>query len=624
MARRTFFAFLVVLFLAGGLLLAEAAPGGAIRYVTPDGRCGGAAPCYASIQAAVDAASDGDIIKVARGTYTGAQTRVSATTGYTYTQVVLVDGKSLTLKGGFTASNWNLYKPQENPTIIDAQQHGRGVTLLGDGSQVVTVAGLQIVNGDYTNLGNADGVSHEGCPTTGGDCAGGLLAYRVKLFLLDALVRDNIASRLRSYSYGGGVLLWRTQDGTTLENTRIFRNSNIVYGYGGGVSVSYNKALTIRNCQFDQNSSSYNGGGLYVDGSEGPILIEDSRFVGNRVVGDSSTQGGGMFVSVGDAIRMNRVEFRDNWASEDGAAFYIRPVGLDPMNIQLTNILAAENQLQSPQKYGAAIRIGGYVGFNGQFKHFTVADNQAPAAILIAENSDGPSTHVQMTNMLIDDATYGLVGSSMSSGALKIDHVNTLFYHVTTQTAIDDGSPAINGVGTLTGNPKLDGNQRLQAGSAAIDAGVDSGVTLDLDKGVRPAGAGYDVGADEFSAAAPGALRFAQATYMVNEGRTIVIDVERVGGAAGAISVHYASSDGTAQAGSDYIAVSGTLHFADGETRKTFALRTLNDARQEVGETLVLSLSQPAGGAALGDPNQAVLIISDVAVTFLPMMLRRH
>jgi pectin methylesterase-like acyl-CoA thioesterase len=43
---------------------------GTILHVAPGGDCGGASPCYATIQAAVDAASNGDTIKVAQGTYT--------------------------------------------------------------------------------------------------------------------------------------------------------------------------------------------------------------------------------------------------------------------------------------------------------------------------------------------------------------------------------------------------------------------------------------------------------------------------------------------------------------------------------------------------------------------------
>jgi hypothetical protein len=41
-------------------------------------------------------------------------------------------------------------------------------------------------------------------------------------------------------------------------------------------------------------------------------------------------------------------------------------------------------------------------------------------------------------------------------------------------------------------------NYHLTVGSAAIDAGVDAGVTTDIDGDTRPQGNGYDIGADEF------------------------------------------------------------------------------------------------------------------------------
>src|SRR5262249_59077369 len=67
--------------------------------------------------------------------------------------------------------------------------------------------------------------------------------------------------------------------------------------------------------------------------------------------------------------------------------------------------------------------------------------------------------------------------------------------------------------------------------------------------------------------AQPGVLQFSSATYAVNESQaTAIITVTRTGGSTGTVSVHYATSDGTATAGSDYAATSGTLTFANGET----------------------------------------------------------
>ena len=41
----------------------------ATLYVNPDGVCGGNSPCYTTIQAAINAANNGDTIKVADATY---------------------------------------------------------------------------------------------------------------------------------------------------------------------------------------------------------------------------------------------------------------------------------------------------------------------------------------------------------------------------------------------------------------------------------------------------------------------------------------------------------------------------------------------------------------------------
>ena len=49
----------------------SAAPAGlVVRYVDDDAGCDGQRPCYDHLQAAVDAADDGDVVSVAPGTYT--------------------------------------------------------------------------------------------------------------------------------------------------------------------------------------------------------------------------------------------------------------------------------------------------------------------------------------------------------------------------------------------------------------------------------------------------------------------------------------------------------------------------------------------------------------------------
>jgi hypothetical protein len=115
------------------------------------------------------------------------------------------------------------------------------------------------------------------------------------------------------------------------------------------------------------------------------------------------------------------------------------------------------------------------------------------------------------------------------------------------------------------------------------------------------------------AAATPGSLQFSAAAYSVNEGAgTATINVTRTGGSSGAVSVQYATSNGTAIFGSDYTATSGTLSWASGDAAsKTFNITITNDAINEATETVNLSLSNPTGGATLGSPSAAVLSILD-------------
>jgi glucose/arabinose dehydrogenase len=110
----------------------------------------------------------------------------------------------------------------------------------------------------------------------------------------------------------------------------------------------------------------------------------------------------------------------------------------------------------------------------------------------------------------------------------------------------------------------------------------------------------------------PGQLAFSQPTYTVNEdGTNATIAVTRTDGTDGAVTVRYATSNGTATAGSDYTATSGTLTFAAGESTKNITVPITNDTAVEKDETVNLTLSTPGGGATLGSQTTAVLKIVD-------------
>ncbi|HET7436135.1 MAG TPA: ELWxxDGT repeat protein [Thermoanaerobaculia bacterium] len=86
--------------------------------------------------------------------------------------------------------------------------------------------------------------------------------------------------------------------------------------------------------------------------------------------------------------------------------------------------------------------------------------------------------------------------------------------------------------------------------------------------------------------------------------------ITRHGASSDAASVAYATLPGTATAGTDYTAASGTINFAAGETVKTVDVAVIGDTLTEVNETLFLRLSSPSG-VVLGDSTAAGVIEDD-------------
>ena len=72
--------------------------------------------------------------------------------------------------------------------------------------------------------------------------------------------------------------------------------------------------------------------------------------------------------------------------------------------------------------------------------------------------------------------------------------------------------------------------------------------------------------------------------------------VTRGGDTSGIVTVSYATANGTATAGSDYNATSGTLTFAAGETSKTITVGVIGDRTAEQDETFFVNLSNVVGG----------------------------
>lgn len=114
----------------------------------------------------------------------------------------------------------------------------------------------------------------------------------------------------------------------------------------------------------------------------------------------------------------------------------------------------------------------------------------------------------------------------------------------------------------------------------------------------------------------PGRLAFRAPVVLGDEGSAAQAVVVRTEGAAGAVSVAYSTSDGSAFAGSDYPATSGTLVFAAGESgEKTISIPLASDDDDpesdapDRAEAFHIELINPTGGAELFYPSSATVVI---------------
>ncbi|MBA2647131.1 MAG: S8 family serine peptidase [Pyrinomonadaceae bacterium] len=102
------------------------------------------------------------------------------------------------------------------------------------------------------------------------------------------------------------------------------------------------------------------------------------------------------------------------------------------------------------------------------------------------------------------------------------------------------------------------------------------------------------------------------ATSFVPENQgSVAVSIVRTGSMTDTQSVDYATINGTAVAGEDYTAVSGTLTFNGGETVKTITIPIINDAVLEPSETFHLTLGNPTNNSELGVPSTKMLQILD-------------
>src|SRR6185369_9381890 len=115
----------------------------------------------------------------------------------------------------------------------------------------------------------------------------------------------------------------------------------------------------------------------------------------------------------------------------------------------------------------------------------------------------------------------------------------------------------------------------------------------------------------------PTGVQFETDKITTFEGGQLSIKVSRTGDTSGTASVDFTTSDGTAIAGSDYTAASGTVTFAPGELSKNITIRPTSDPLFEnANETFTLTLSNPTG-ATITSGAMTITIQDDDSKPFI-------
>ena len=197
------------------------------------------------------------------------------------------------------------------------------------------------------------------------------------------------------------------------------------------------------------------------------------------------------------------------------------------------------------------------------------------------------------------------------NGDTTVETSETFFVNVTNATGanVADGQ----GVGTMT-NDDTAGTLAFTAATAQVAENAGS-VTLIVQRGrVAPAGAAQPASTMSGSPASAGSVPGGSVRpNPVPSPATLPGTVNPA--AISAVAVNYATANGTATAGLDFTATTGTLSFGVGETTKTIVIPILPDAVDELPETFTVTLSDPIGGATLGAISAATVTITDVDTT---------
>jgi len=526
---------------------------------------------FQSIHEAVGAAAAEDEIWVKQGPYL-------------LSSQIEID-KVVALYGGFdgTETQRSQRDWEDNTTTISGRNSVRGFYITAN----ATIDGFTIENGYATESG------------TPSDNGGGIFNSESSPTINNCTFSANRANR-----YGGGIYNWNASP--TITNCT-FSNNNASDGSGGGIHNTLSSPI-ITDCTFSNNGAIYGGG---ITNNNSFPTISNCLFSNNG--SNATRKGGGIFNSNSSSPTITNCTFSDNHAGEGGGIY-----NSDYSSPTITNCTFSGN---------SAYNGGGIL--NLYHSSPTIINSM----FLGNSASFGGGILNKRSSLFIKNCTFsgnsgGILNKFSSSSSIIItnsvlwgngDEITNRSYPSSINVTYSNVKGGYEGEGNIDADPlfvnAIEGDLHLNISSPAINSGTSKGtlVSSDFEGNPRPSGNGYDMGAYEYQFLPGGVLQFSQESYNFNENDgSITITVTRIGGSS-AVSVNYSITDNTTTAGSDYIAVTGTVSWGNGDTStKSFTVNIIDDNEVEGNETAILNLGNIIGSAELGSMNTALLTIQSI------------
>jgi len=473
----------LILVLLTWLHIAQAAAIATDRFVAATGSgsaCTQAAPC--ALQTALGLAANGDTIYVAGGVYIGTGAAVITLT------------RSITLAGGWSGNPDGSIRrdPAAYPTTLDGEWARRVVYI--SGNITPTLDGFVVTRGNATGLTTTCSIGNAG------GCGGGIFVRDAHPLILNNTITNNVAvTSTGTVGYGGGLYLLNGARAVIRYNLVISNaGSTAEGGRGGGMYLWGNEATGIQ-VQFNQvlSNAATTAAGVYgygggIWGGPNDTLIQGNVIAGNRTSSTGTGSGAGLYDQYGSAHYLGNLVQGNTGGSAVELWYSLARLEGNRVVDNATNMgISLYDSGDGPTLVNNVVARSGSRAFSayGEPMTATLIHN----TFVGAGSGTGvyaDKSALYLTNTLVASVTSGIVNFTPASATVTADH--TLFWAVT--------NPGISGTNPLSGDPRFvnpaGGDYHLGSGSAAIDAGVDAGVTTDIDGELRlnvP-----DIGADEW------------------------------------------------------------------------------------------------------------------------------